>query len=92
MKMYMPLLATESGHVTFSKPAGSTLASGDVIGKLALDDPSRVKSAALYEGELPALGYVCIMLIFFIFTLFGFSVLIFQPSPILWRQAAPDSS
>ena len=56
MKMYMPLLATESGRVTFLKPAGSTLTNGDVIGKLALDDPARVKSASIFEGELPPLG------------------------------------
>jgi acetyl-CoA carboxylase / biotin carboxylase 1 len=56
MKMYMPLLAAESGVVSFAKPAGSSLATGDVVGRLILDDPSRVKNATLFDGELPALG------------------------------------
>ncbi|KAJ3333308.1 acetyl-coenzyme-A carboxylase [Blyttiomyces sp. JEL0837] len=56
MKMYMPLLAQESGIVTFSKPAGSTLATGDVVGRLVLDDPSRVKSAIKFDGQFPPLG------------------------------------
>ncbi|KAJ3240403.1 acetyl-coenzyme-A carboxylase [Chytriomyces hyalinus] len=56
MKMYMPLLASESGIITFTKPAGSALATGDVVARLALDDPSRVKSAAIFEGEFPPLG------------------------------------
>ncbi|KAJ3217083.1 acetyl-coenzyme-A carboxylase [Dinochytrium kinnereticum] len=56
MKMYMPLLATESGIVTFSTPPGSTLTSGDVVGRLVLDDPSRVKRAVKFEGDLPHLG------------------------------------
>ncbi|KAI9357592.1 acetyl-CoA carboxylase [Zopfochytrium polystomum] len=56
MKMYMPLLATESGLVTFTKPAGSTLATGDVVGRLKLDDPSRVKTATIFEGQFPPLG------------------------------------
>ncbi|KAI9011227.1 acetyl-CoA carboxylase [Gaertneriomyces semiglobifer] len=56
MKMYMPLLATESGQVRFAKPAGSLLQTGDVIGNLVLDDPSRVKRAAIFDGQLPMLG------------------------------------
>ncbi|KAJ3200650.1 acetyl-coenzyme-A carboxylase [Entophlyctis luteolus] len=56
MKMYMPLLATESGMISFIKPSGSALSVGDVVAKLVLDDPSRVKSAALFDGQLPALG------------------------------------
>ncbi|KAJ3415849.1 acetyl-coenzyme-A carboxylase [Chytridiales sp. JEL 0842] len=56
MKMYMPLLATESGIVTFTKPAGSTLSNGDVVGRLKLDDPSRVKHARVFDGMFPAFG------------------------------------
>ncbi|KAJ3105264.1 acetyl-coenzyme-A carboxylase [Phlyctochytrium planicorne] len=56
MKMYMPLLATESGVVTFSMPPGSTLSTGDVVGRLVLDDPSRVKRAVKFDGDLPDLG------------------------------------
>ncbi|KAJ3042399.1 acetyl-coenzyme-A carboxylase [Rhizophlyctis rosea] len=56
MKMYMPLLATESGLVKFTLPAGSVLNTGDVVGNLQLDDPSRVKRATLFDGEFPAFG------------------------------------
>ncbi|TPX55246.1 acetyl-CoA carboxylase [Powellomyces hirtus] len=56
MKMYMPLLASESGLVQFSLPAGSVLQSGEVIGSLVLDDPSRVKRATLFDGEFPSFG------------------------------------
>ncbi|KAJ3296515.1 acetyl-coenzyme-A carboxylase [Borealophlyctis nickersoniae] len=56
MKMYMPLLASESGMVHFKLPAGSIVQSGDVIGSLTLDDPSRVKRATLFDGEFPAYG------------------------------------
>ncbi|KAJ3097342.1 acetyl-coenzyme-A carboxylase [Phlyctochytrium bullatum] len=56
MKMYMPLLASESGVVTFTKPPGSTLSNGDVVGRLILDDPSRVKRAVKFDGDLPELG------------------------------------
>ncbi|KAJ3014968.1 acetyl-coenzyme-A carboxylase [Thoreauomyces humboldtii] len=56
MKMYMPLLASESGLVHFSLPAGSVLNAGEVIGSLVLDDPSRVKRATLFDGEFPTLG------------------------------------
>jgi len=56
MKMYMPLVATEDGVPTFVKQPGVSLEPGDVIGILALDDPSRVKHAKPFEGQLPALG------------------------------------
>ncbi|KAI9096466.1 acetyl-CoA carboxylase [Phlyctochytrium arcticum] len=56
MKMYMPLLANESGVVRFTMPSGSVLSSGDVIGSLVLDDPSRVKRATLFDGEFPTYG------------------------------------
>ncbi|KAJ3215866.1 acetyl-coenzyme-A carboxylase [Dinochytrium kinnereticum] len=56
MKMYMPLLATQSGRITYIKPVGSALITGDIISKLTLDDLSRVKVAAPFLGELPKLG------------------------------------
>ncbi|KAI8929064.1 carboxyl transferase domain-containing protein [Entophlyctis helioformis] len=56
MKMYMPLLASESGIVKFDKPAGSVLAAGDIIGTLTLDDPSRVQRATIFDGILPKFG------------------------------------
>lgn len=56
MKMYMPLLATEDGIVQFIKQPGATLEAGDILGILALDDPSRVKTAQPFTGKLPDLG------------------------------------
>ncbi|CAO0802940.1 unnamed protein product [Mucor circinelloides] len=53
MKMYMPLVATEDGHVQFIKQVGATLEAGDIIGILALDDPSRVKHALPFTGQVP---------------------------------------
>jgi acetyl-CoA carboxylase/biotin carboxylase 1 len=56
MKMYMPLVATEDGHVQFIKQAGATLEAGDIIGILSLDDPSRVKHALPFSGQVPTFG------------------------------------
>jgi acetyl-CoA carboxylase/biotin carboxylase 1 len=56
MKMYMPLLAQEDGIVQLIKQPGATLEAGDILGILALDDPSRVKSAQPFLGHLPDLG------------------------------------
>ena len=55
--MYMPLVSHEAGVVTFSKPAGSVLLNGDVIGNLKLDDLSKVKRAVPFSGALPSFGY-----------------------------------
>lgn len=54
--MYMPLIASEDGHVQFIKQAGATLEAGDIIGILSLDDPSRVKHALPFNGTVPAFG------------------------------------
>ncbi|KAJ1938712.1 acetyl-coenzyme-A carboxylase, partial [Linderina macrospora] len=56
MKMYMPLTATEDGIVQFVKQPGSTLTAGEVLGILTLDDPSRVKHAKPFEGQLSTYG------------------------------------
>lgn len=56
MKMYMPLLAQEDGIVQPIKQPGSQLVAGDIIGILALDDPSKVKHAKPHDGQLPAYG------------------------------------
>ncbi|OAA55536.1 acetyl-carboxylase [Niveomyces insectorum RCEF 264] len=56
MKMYMPLIAQEDGIVQLIKPPGSTLEAGDILGILALDDPSRVKHAQPFLDKLPDLG------------------------------------
>ncbi|KHJ32356.1 putative acetyl- carboxylase [Erysiphe necator] len=56
MKMYMPLLAAEDGIVQLIKQPGATLEAGDILGILALDDPSRVKQAQTFLGQLPNFG------------------------------------
>ncbi|KAH0562652.1 acetyl-coenzyme-A carboxylase [Trichoglossum hirsutum] len=56
MKMYMPLLAQEDGIVQLIKQPGATLEAGDILGILALDDPSRIKQAKPFLGQLPELG------------------------------------
>ncbi|KAH8425481.1 acetyl-CoA carboxylase ACC1 [Aspergillus melleus] len=56
MKMYMPLIAQEDGVVQLIKQPGATLEAGDILGILALDDPSRVKHAQPFTGQLPDLG------------------------------------
>ena len=56
MKMYMPLIAQEDGIVQLIKQPGSTLEAGDILGILALDDPSRVKQAQPFLGQLPEYG------------------------------------
>lgn len=56
MKMYMPLVTQEDGHVQLIKQPGATLEAGDIIGILSLDDPTRVKHATPFSGQLPAFG------------------------------------
>lgn len=56
MKMFMPLITQEAGTVQFIKQPGATLEAGDILGILALDDPSRVRHAQPFSGQLPDLG------------------------------------
>ncbi|KAG8851514.1 acetyl-coenzyme-A carboxylase [Tulasnella sp. 330] len=56
MKMYMQLVATEDGVPLFVKQPGVSLEPGDILGILTLDDPSRVKHAKPFEGQLPTMG------------------------------------
>ncbi|CCF60308.1 hypothetical protein KAFR_0J02440 [Kazachstania africana CBS 2517] len=56
MKMQMPLIAQESGIIQLLKQPGSTIAAGDIIAILTLDDPSKVKHALPFEGMLPDYG------------------------------------
>ncbi|KAI5362011.1 Putative biotin/lipoyl attachment, biotin-binding, biotin carboxylase-like domain-containing protein [Septoria linicola] len=56
MKMYMPLIAQEDGIVNLMKQPGATLAAGDILGVLQLDDPSKVKSAQPFLGQMPEMG------------------------------------
>ena len=56
MKMFMPLIAQEDGIVNLIKQPGATLEAGDVLGMLALDDPSKIKSAQPFLGSIPDFG------------------------------------
>ncbi|KWU41533.1 hypothetical protein RHOSPDRAFT_36903 [Rhodotorula sp. JG-1b] len=56
MKMIMPLIAAEDGIAQLIKQPGATLAAGDILGILSLDDPSRVHHAKPFDGQLPQLG------------------------------------
>ncbi|KAF2721158.1 acetyl-CoA carboxylase acc1 [Polychaeton citri CBS 116435] len=56
MKMYMPLIAGEDGVVNLIKQPGATLEAGDILGILALDDPTKVKSAQPFLGQIPDMG------------------------------------
>ncbi|KAK3050680.1 acetyl-coenzyme-A carboxylase [Extremus antarcticus] len=56
MKMFMPLIAEEDGIVNLIKQPGATLAAGDILGILALDDPSKVKSAQPFLSKLKDFG------------------------------------
>ena len=56
MKMYMPLNATEAGTIRLIMQPGSVLESGALIAILTLDDPSRVRHARPFDGQLPKMG------------------------------------
>ncbi|KAH8674294.1 acetyl-CoA carboxylase [Xylariales sp. PMI_506] len=56
MKMFMPLVAQEDGIVQLIKQPGVTIEAGDILGILALDDPTRVKQATPFLGQLPDFG------------------------------------
>ncbi len=54
MKMILPVTASESGIAQFMKQPGQTLAAGELLGILTLDDPTKVKFAKPFEGILPS--------------------------------------
>lgn len=56
MKMYMPLITQEDGVVQLIKQPGATLEAGDILGILTLDDPTKVKHAQPFSGQLPDMG------------------------------------
>ncbi|ODV93626.1 hypothetical protein PACTADRAFT_51402 [Pachysolen tannophilus NRRL Y-2460] len=56
MKMCMPLVAQEDGTIQLLKQPGSTVAAGDILAILSLDDPSKVKHALPFDGSLPEMG------------------------------------
>lgn len=53
MKMYLTLSTPESGRIRLLAPEASSIEIGDVIARLELDDPSKVRRAELFHGHLP---------------------------------------
>eukprot|EP00879_Flechtneria_rotunda_P003437 GHRR01003666.1.p1 GENE.GHRR01003666.1~~GHRR01003666.1.p1 ORF type:complete len:1583 (+),score=615.48 GHRR01003666.1:404-5152(+) len=56
MKMMMPLLCPAAGVIHFQVTEGAALSAGELIARMDLDDPSKVKRAEQFNGELPPLG------------------------------------
>jgi len=56
MKMYLPLVAQESGMLSFVKSPGVSLNPGDLLGVLTVDDPSKITRAEPFVGRLPDYG------------------------------------
>lgn len=53
MKMYLTLPAPEAGKIRLMATEGSSVEIGDVIAVLELDDPSKVRRAERFKGDLP---------------------------------------
>lgn len=56
MKMVLPVVVAENATVTWLTSAGSTIAQGDVLGVLTLDDPASVRPIEPFHGQLPDFG------------------------------------
>eukprot|EP01052_Picozoa_sp_SAG31_P004045 SAG31_NODE_163_length_21856_cov_7.550214_1_plen_2125_part_00 len=56
MKMFLSLRAPESGTIQNLKLEGSVLDVGDLIATMTLDDPSKVKKATIFDGQLPEMS------------------------------------
>lgn len=54
MKMYVTLTSPEDGVIRIEKPEGSGVDVGTVIATLELDDPSKVRRAVRFLGDVPA--------------------------------------
>lgn len=54
MKMYLTLSAPESGKITIIATESSSVEIGDKIATLELDDPSKVRKAEKFTGNLPS--------------------------------------
>lgn len=56
MKMYLTLPALESGKITIMGSEGRSVDVGDVLARLELDDPGKVRRAEIFTGNLPKFG------------------------------------
>ena len=57
MKMFMPLKVEESGTVNWCSNEGAALAPGDMLAKLALDNPENVALVSVFNGTLQVNGW-----------------------------------
>lgn len=57
MKMFMPLKVDEAGTIAWKVNEGASLAAGDLLATLELDNPDNVAKVSVYEGELNVPGY-----------------------------------
>ncbi|GAM23780.1 hypothetical protein SAMD00019534_069550 [Acytostelium subglobosum LB1] len=53
MKMYMPVVAPESGKIKFVLPEGSVMAAGAIIANLDLEDCSSIQKSTKFAGKMP---------------------------------------
>lgn len=54
MKMFLSLKAPEDGVLRHACTEGCVLSDGDLVARLELTDPSKVKTSTLFEGRIPA--------------------------------------
>lgn len=57
MKMFMPLKVEESGIVQWTCNEGASIAAGDLLAKLELDNPENVSLVTVFEGNLHVAGW-----------------------------------
>jgi acetyl-CoA carboxylase/biotin carboxylase 1 len=57
MKMFMPLKVQETGILNWDINEGATLAPGDLLATLELDNPENVSTAVLFEGDMEVSGW-----------------------------------
>jgi acetyl-CoA carboxylase/biotin carboxylase 1 len=54
MKMFMPLKVDEAGVISWNVNEGASLAPGDLLASLELDNPDNVSAVTVYDGALQA--------------------------------------
>lgn len=57
MKMFMPLKVEEAGVLTWNVNEGASIAAGDVLASLVLDNPENVSQVSVFEGDLAVAGW-----------------------------------
>lgn len=57
MKMFMPLKVEESGIVQWNVNEGASIAAGDLLATLQLDNPDNVAMVSVFEGQLDIAGW-----------------------------------